>query len=86
MIYFSFILNNKNSIIEIIIEIKNVKKVFSIIEKLLVLAAKVILINLPKLSAIVNRKAFIKKFLNFNLTNEKKKILTSKIVLHSFDS
>ena len=86
MIYFSFILNNKNSIIEIIIEIKNVTKVFSIIEKLLVLAAKVILINLPKLSAIVNRKAFIKKFLNFNLTNEKKKILTSKIVLHSFDS
>ena len=86
MIYFSFILNNKNSIIEIIIEIKNVTKVFSIIEKLLVLAAKVILINLPKLSAIVNRKAFINKFLNFNLTNEKKKILTSKIVLHSFDS
>lgn len=82
MIYFSFILNNKNSIIEI----KNVTKVFSFIVKLLVLAAKVILINLPKLSAIVNRKVFKNKFLNFILTNEKKKILTSKIVLHSFDS
>ena len=61
MIYFSLNLTIKNIIIIIIIEIKNVKKVFSIIDRLFVLAAKITLINLPKLSATVNKKAFSKK-------------------------
>ena len=61
MIYFSLNLTIKNIIIIIIIEIKNVKKVFSIIDRLFVLAANITLINLPKLSATVNKKAFSKK-------------------------